>query len=127
MSKGITLIETVIGLAILSFGMLAIMAAFPIGLKILSQNQQTNTALFLASSKVEELSGERYEDLEIGEYVESFDLENYEDYQVETDIDCFNQQAEEYSEEDIKKITVTAFSKSEKSNKATLTTLITEK
>lgn len=127
MSKGITLIETIIGLAILSFGMLAIIAAFPLGLRSLSRTQQTNAALFLASSKVEELSGRRYEELELGTSIESFNMEDYGSFEIETEINCFNTEQENCSEEGIKKIKVIVFSTNQESEEVVLTTLITQK
>ena len=128
MSKGITLIETIIGLAILSFGALAIMASFSVGLNSLLQNQETNTALFLASSRIEELSAKRYEDIRLGIDEYFFETaEGYEDYKVRTEVDCFEMNGQECSEDGIKEITVTVFSEGGHGHEVTLTTLTTKK
>jgi Tfp pilus assembly protein PilV len=129
MSKGITLIETIIGLAILSFGLLAVIAAFPLGLKTLDTNYRSNSALFLASNKIEEIRNQEYQNLESGVFIEDFgEISDFENYKRETKINCFSPDGQECDDNSqIKKIEVTVFFKSENNQKSTLTTLITER
>lgn len=122
MSRGITLIETLISLAIISFGMLAIIAVFPIAAESLDMNYRMNTALFLASSQIENVMSQNYEDLEIG--VSTMNLKNYS---VETHIDCFNPQKDSCSEEvGMKKIEVIV-SPNQSNNEFKLETFITNR
>ncbi|MGM0439193.1 MAG: type IV pilus modification PilV family protein [Patescibacteria group bacterium] len=113
MSKGITLIETLIGLAILSFGIIAIIAVFPLGVKSLDMNYRTNTALFLASSQIENVIDQDYENLDLGVATENFgEIEDFTNYKRETHIDCFDPENEECSEETgMKEVEVTVYSK----------------
>lgn len=128
MSKGITLIETLISLAILSFGILAIVAVFPIAAKNLDANYRNNTAIFLASSQIENIIGQDYEVLEKGVFTEDFgEIEDFENYKRETHISCFDPQKEECSEETgIKEIEVIVYSK-RGGNETKLQTLISDK
>ncbi len=129
MSKGITLIETIIGLAILSFGILSIVAAFPLGLKTLNLNQRSNNAIFLASNRMESIKTDKYEDLETGTFVEDFgDIPDFENYKRETVISCYDSQDDNCSEDDgIKKVKVTVTFNGQGNNQSVLTTLITNR
>jgi type II secretory pathway pseudopilin PulG len=129
MSKGITLIETIIGLAILSFGILSIAAAFPLGLKTLDLNQRSNAALFLASNKIEEIKTIKYEDLETGTFIEGFgEISDFENYKRETIVSCFRPQNDNCAEGGgIKKVKVTVNFNNQTNNQSTLTTLITNR
>ena len=54
-SKGFTLLEVMVAVIILGFGLLAIMHLFPIGLKASKLSQDTTVASFLSQAKMEEL------------------------------------------------------------------------
>ena len=54
-SKGFSLLEVMVAVVVLAFGLLAIMHLFPIGLKASKISQDTTVASFLAQSKIEEL------------------------------------------------------------------------
>lgn len=130
MSKGITLIEVVVGLAIISLGVLSIIAVFPFAVKNLELDYRSNSALFLASNRIEELTQTEYENVEMGTFVEDFgEIQEFDNYKRETTVNCFHPQNETCSEDTgLKKVTVTVFSKGVGNNSSTsLTTLIVDK
>ncbi len=55
MNKGMTLIETVVSIAIISVAVVFAISAFPLGMRITDMNQRSSVALFLASTKIEEV------------------------------------------------------------------------
>lgn len=128
MSKGITLIEVIIGLAIISFGILSVIAVFPIGLRTLDMNQKSNTALFLASSQIEASIGKGYDNLEEGVSVEDFgEIDDFENYKRETSVSCLEGHDNCFEESGIKKIEVTVFIDGLIQDEVELTTLISDR
>ncbi len=127
MSKGLTLIETVIGIAIISIGIVFVISSFPLGVKIIDLNQKSNTALFLASSKIEEVVYEGYRNVEKGTFWEEFgEINNFEEYKRKTEISCFPDN-ESCQNEDILKVEVTVYPKTFFNKEVTLTAVITKK
>ncbi len=91
MSKGLTLIEIAIGIAIISIAVVFVITAFPLGIRITDMNQKSNIALFLASSRLEEVISMSYDELEDGIHVEDFgDIFEFDNYRRITEIKCFN-------------------------------------
>ncbi len=130
MSKGTTLIEIIVGIAIISIGVLFIVLAFPLGLASVNTNQQSNVALFLASSKIEEISSQFYDEIEKGVIVEEFnEISDFKNYKREVVVECFDINNDNCSGGDsgIKKVTVTVSFVSVTEKNITLTTLITKK
>lgn len=109
MSKGITLIETIIALAIFSIGIVSAIATFPMAAETMERNIRSDTALNLAINKMEETAGRRYDQLEEGTYIEEGgEIEGFENYQRETTITCFDPEGGECTQDSgIKKIEVT--------------------
>ncbi len=58
--SGFSLLEVMVAVVILGFGLLAIMHLFPIGLRASKISQDTTVATFLAQQKMEELRATRY-------------------------------------------------------------------
>ncbi len=126
MSKGVTLIETLIGLTILSFGILSILTSFPMGVRILDSTQRSNTALFLASGEMEELISRRYDQVELGSSLRDFDdLEGFENYRIEVEVTCF--QGGDCEARGMKKVSVTVIPKLSQGREVELKTIITNK
>ncbi len=129
MSKGITLIEIVIGIAIISIGVVFIISAFPLGITMNQINQKNNIATFLASSRLEEISSQSYDDLEDGFFTEDYgDIDNFEGYKRTTKIECFNPHGDAcFDDTGIKKIKVSVYFSMLTERKTNLITLITKK
>lgn len=62
--KGFSLLEVMVAVVILAFGLLAIMHLFPIGLRASKISQDTTVATFLAQQKIEELRNTKYADID---------------------------------------------------------------
>ncbi len=127
MSKGLTLIETVIGIAIISIGVIFVISSFPLAARIIDLNQKSNTALFLASSQIEKMIYQDYKNIEQGFFVEDFgEIIGFEDYKRETEISCFLID-EECQSDEILKVEVIVYPKSFFNKEVALTTVITKK
>jgi prepilin-type N-terminal cleavage/methylation domain-containing protein len=63
---GFTLIESAIAIFILLVGLVAVIAFFPFGIKIVGESQSETFAANLAQSKVEELKATNYDSLAVG-------------------------------------------------------------
>ncbi len=129
MSKGMTLIEIVIGIAIISIGVVFIISAFPLGMTINQINQRNNIATFLASSKVEEISSQFYNDLEDGFFIEDYgDIDNFKEYKRTTLIECFDPYDDFCSDDTgIKKVEVSVYFFMLTEKNTNLVTLIAKK
>lgn len=57
---GLTLVETVLALAIVTLTVTVLASSFPFGLKTADLSQEETTAVFLAQAKIEELIGSNY-------------------------------------------------------------------
>lgn len=125
MSKGLTLIETVISIAIISMGVALSITAFPLGIKLADLNNRSSTALFLASAQIETVVYQGYEDTEEGIFIEDFgDILNFEGYKRETEVSCFSPEGNCIP--GIKKVEVSVYSKLSLNKKTTLIVLINE-
>lgn len=58
--RGFTLLEVMVAVIILGFGLLAIMRLFPLGLRAGKISRDTTVATFLAQQKIEELKNEPF-------------------------------------------------------------------
>ncbi len=102
MSKGLTLIESLISIAIVIFGISFITLVLPLAVRKTDSNEVNNAAFFLASARMEEAVSLNYRELEEGV---SFD--NYGNYEIETKVSCFHPERDCSGEETgIKKIEV---------------------
>lgn len=128
MSKGITLIETIIALGVFSIGIVSAIATFPMATETMERNIRSDTALMLAINKVEETAGQTYEDLEEGIYLEDLgEIDRFKNYRRELIITCFEPEGENCNQDTgIKKIEVTV--EPEKSDlEITLEKLVSER
>ena len=71
---GFSLLEVMVAVIILGFGLLAIMHLFPIGLKASKISQDTTLASFLAQAKIEVLKNTGWAQLSGGSTTEGYDL-----------------------------------------------------
>ncbi|MFA5029256.1 MAG: prepilin-type N-terminal cleavage/methylation domain-containing protein [Patescibacteria group bacterium] len=112
---GFTLIETVVTLAVLLIGILAIVGIFPLALKINKSAEQTTIATNLAQAKIEEMFYLNYENIDLGtieaKHRLSSDQANpFYYYQRQTVTEYVDGDLEySVAETGIKKITVTVF------------------
>ena len=73
LQAGFSLLEVMVAVVILSFGLLAIMHLFPVGLRAGKISQDVTTATFLAQQRIELLKSIKYKDIEIGESSGTFE------------------------------------------------------
>ncbi len=114
MNKGLTLVETIIGISIISFSVIFMISVFTSGIMTMNSIHEENISLFLTSSKIEEISSLNYNEIEEGLFIEDFgELSDYPAYRREIEIECFDPQWDEClgGDSGMKKITVTVFSK----------------
>lgn len=71
-SKGFSLLEVMVAVVILAFGLLAIMHLFPIGLRASKISQDTTVATFLAQQKMEKLRATKYTEIDDTPLSETF-------------------------------------------------------
>ena len=70
---GFSLLEVMVAVVILGFGLLAIMHLFPVGLKASKISQDTTVASFLAQAKMEELKNTGWAQLSVGSTTEGYE------------------------------------------------------
>ncbi len=127
MSKGATLIEIVISLGILSLGILAVVGAFPFGMRMVDFNRSGNTALFLATHEIESAIEDGYHNLENGiEVIDFGEFENFESYRIERRVDYFDTGEEGGDDTGLKLIEVEVFTDGA-NRSVVLNTLISER
>jgi len=130
------LIEVMVAFTILSVAFIGLVQAFPFGLSINKEAENTTEASYLAQSKIEELNSLGYSDVSVGtieaKHRLSDDPSNYlYNYQRQTTVSYVDGDLSEVGEDQgMKKISVTiyfinAISKTEKSFNAA--TLVSEK
>ncbi|MFH1226246.1 MAG: type II secretion system protein [bacterium] len=115
--QGITLIETIVAIAILSIAIFAIINIFPKGIQIIKTAERNTVAAFLAQEKIEELESLPYGDIPIGTIEEKQKMSNDPDnpfyyYQRETEIiyvDPDNGLAQSQTDLGIKQIKTTIY------------------
>ncbi len=91
---GFTLLEVMVAVIVLGFGLLAIMHLFPIGLRASKISQDTTVASFLAQAKIEELRNTGWAQLSSGTTTENYgDITDYLQFKRVTtisDVDAVN-------------------------------------
>jgi len=129
MSKGVTLIESLIGLAIISFGVLFVILVFPLVVSSTFSVKKDTTALFLATSKMEKMVTESYSLIEEGSASEDYgDIDEFDNYRREVVVSCFHPEKScENEETGMKKIKVSVFRKESEGEIISLTSLISKK
>ncbi len=84
MSKGLTLIESLIGMTLVSFGVFFVILVFPLIMRSTLSSEKETVAIFLATAKIEEVVTESYSLIEETNLVEDYgDIDNYDDYKRE--------------------------------------------
>jgi len=133
---GLSLIEIIVAFTILAVAFIGLVQAFPFGLSINKEAENTTGASYLAQDKIEELNSLGYSNVNVGTIEEkhrlSLDPSNYlYNYQRETVVSYVDSNLSEVGEDQgMKKISVTiyyinAVSKMEKSY--SIVTLINER
>lgn len=134
--NGMTLIEIMVAISILSFIFIALIYSFPYGLSINKAAESATIASYLAQEKIEQLHSLGYDGISTGvieaKHRLSDDPNSYlYDFQRETDIRYMNSNLQvESADQGMKRIIVTVYyfdsmAKSEKS--LNISTLISEK
>ncbi len=102
---GFTLLEVMVAVIVLGFGLLAIMHLFPIGLRASKISQDTTVASFLAQAKIEELKNTGWSQIAGG--TEAYGgITDYPEFKRVTTIDNV-----EITDPGLKRITVEVFYK----------------
>jgi len=125
-----TLIEIVIGITIISFGVVFIISSFSLGMRISGTSQGNSVGLFLASEKMEEIHSLIYDEIAEGVFVEDFgEIQGFEGHKRETEITCFDPESGDECQEDsgIKKVKISVFFKPQEEKSVDLTALISKK
>ena len=107
---GFTLIEVIVAIFILSTGILAVLAIFPLGIQIMDFSETVTTSNYLAGSKIEEVISLSYPDISVGDITETSLPYPFSEYRRETKIsyvDPTNNFQEVPNDTGIKKIEVT--------------------
>ncbi len=104
---GFSLLEVMVAVIILGFGLLAIMHLFPIGLKASKISQDTTVASFLAQAKIEVLKNTGWAQLSVGSTTEDYEeITGYPEFKRVTTV-----QNVETADPGLKRITVEVFYK----------------
>jgi Tfp pilus assembly protein PilV len=64
--QGLSLVEVIIALGILSFAVIGLVSMYPVGLSINSEAEERSKASYLCQEKIEQLRSLDYEDIGIG-------------------------------------------------------------
>lgn len=117
--KSFTLIELLIVIFVLTAGIIAILEAFPLGIRMAKSSQMTTTAAFLAQEKMEEIAEQSYGEISAGISTEPYGFDStFPSYKRVADIICVDLDADLIEVEncspdpEMKKIEVTVFWKS---------------
>lgn len=86
MSKGFTLIETMVALLVITIGLVVVLQIFPVGLSVEKLSQMETQAVFAAQDKIEEMSVKSFGELSVGTVVENSLTPPYEKFSRETKI-----------------------------------------
>jgi len=89
---GFSLLEVMVAVVVLGFGLLAIMHLFPIGLRASKISQDTTVASFLAQAKIEELKNTGWSQIAEGteDYGEITDYLQFKRVTTISDVDAVN-------------------------------------
>ncbi len=116
--KGFTLIEIIIAVFMISLSVVAILAIFPVGIKINSSSQMESIAIQLAQARIEEKISKSYYENPVGTVVEDYGtIEEFGGYKIETTINFvyvdqggnINPDQISQSDTDIKRIKISVF------------------
>ena len=113
LKRGFTLIELLITAFILSTGIVAVLATFPMGSHLIKSGEMVTTAVLLSQGKLEEITFKNYE--EISSLTEDYgQLSGFEAFKRVTEVEYYDPQTSTVTTTDlgIKKIKVTIFWKS---------------
>ena len=106
--KGFTLLEVMVAVVVLAFGLLAIMHLFPIGLRASKISRDTTVASLLAQAKIEELRNTGWASLSSSTTTEGYGtITNYPQFKRVTTIDY----VDVVNDPNLKKIVVEVFYK----------------
>lgn len=114
-SKGFTIIEAAIAIAVLMIGLWSVMQLFPFGIKVIGDSQSTTVASNLVVAKIEEISAQDYDSISAGTIEVkariSSDPEDYlYDYQREVIVDLIDSNFDTtVTDVGLKKVTVTVY------------------
>lgn len=86
--KGITLIETMIAIYILTVGIIAVLYMFPLGTRLVKFSQMTTVAAQISQAKMEEIISKSYVDIS-SEPKQKLDPP-FNAYSRETEVTCFD-------------------------------------
>ncbi len=127
--RGFSLIESLISMAIISFGLVFVVSIFPLVARNIHQNEIENIAFFLATAKAEELIAYDYSNLEEGVVVEDYgEISFYADYKRVISVKCFHPKREcENEETGMKRVDVEVFHRQFTKRVANITSLITQR
>ena len=88
-NKGITLIETIMAVSILSLGIIGVLQAFPLGAHLAKTSQMSTVATELGQAKIEQELARPYNDLAVAETVEDYgSIIGFDAYKRITQINC---------------------------------------
>lgn len=88
-NKGITLIETIMAVSILSLGIIGVLQAFPLGAHLAKTAQMSTVATELGQAKIEQELARPYNDLAVAETVEDYgSIIGFDAYKRITRINC---------------------------------------
>lgn len=87
--KGITLIETIIAVSILTLGIIGVLQAFPLGVHLAKAAQMSTVATQLSQAKIEEEVSHSYTDIPVGSSQEDYgQIPGFASYKRATQIIC---------------------------------------
>lgn len=134
-TNGLSLIEIIVSLTILSVVFISIVTIYPFGLSITGAAENETISSFLAQRKLEQLKQKEYEEIDTGvieeKHILSLDDTDYRyHYQRKTEVDYMDSDLSQTdSDTGLKKITTTIYYTNDISKKEdtyTMTTLINE-
>ena len=109
-SKGFTLIELMVAIFILTAGIVAVLSAFPLGVRIGKSAEMTTVATQLGQAKMEEIISKSYGDISSGTTTEDYgEISDFPSYKRITQVSYYDPVNSTTTESDlrIKKIKVT--------------------
>ena len=87
--KGFTLIEVLIGVFILTIGIVGVLYIFPLGVQIGKSAQLASIAAYLGQAKIEEFSSVVYDDLLVGQTTEEYgSINDFNFYKRTIQVNC---------------------------------------
>jgi len=112
-TAGLTIIELLISIFVVSVGLMAVLEFFPLGVKIQKSAQMGTTALLLCQGKMEEVISQSYSEIVPGVYDDPYGFDSeFKSYRRETDISYFDPNNPDITPTDdlgIKKVEVKVF------------------